>query len=201
VNDISRLFNLSWRVALSIFCSSFLHKNEIMKIFSKRFWVLIPVVLVLFSCEEAEKPCGCTNLDVAFLFNVVNQENVDLLDPSEPKHIEASDLSVSFLLDGEKVEVYDSKINQLKSFPRIVEPEPLAGVDKYVLNVILNSSEDEAIPTTYLEWKDGSIDELQAEFSYSGNSVIVKKLWLNGDLIWDMQRDGEKPIYPLVKDF
>ncbi|UZD21427.1 hypothetical protein PBT90_18085 [Algoriphagus halophytocola] len=172
-----------------------------MKIFSRSFWLLAPLALVLFSCQEKEGPCGCTYIDTSFRFNVVNDDQVDLLDPSNPDHLVTRDLVVSFLLDGEKVEVYDSKINHLRSYPKIIEPEPLAGVDKYMLNVILNSSEDEEIPTTYLEWKDGSADKLEAEFSYSGNSVMIRKLWLNEDLIWDMQNDGEKPIYELVKDF
>ncbi len=172
-----------------------------MRVFSKNLWIIVPLCLTLFACQEKEGPCGCTNLDTSFSFHVANGDNVDLLDPSNPAHIEIRDVAVSFLLDGKRVEVYDSKINHLRSFPRIIEPEPLAGLDKYMLNVILNSSKEESIPTTYLEWKDGSVDKLEAEFSFSSNSSIVKKLWLNGSLIWDMQRDGEKPIYTLIKDF
>ncbi|MDR7128592.1 hypothetical protein J2X69_000924 [Algoriphagus sp. 4150] len=178
----------------------FLFKVEIMRIFSRSLCVLIPLIIGL-SCNGQEEPCGCTNIDTSFSFEVVNKENVDLLDPKNPESIKVSDFDVYFLLNGEKVKVFDPRISHMSSFPRITEPEPLAGVDRYILHVILNSSENEELPTTYLEWKDGTIDILEAEFSYMSNSVIVKKLWLNEDLIWDMRRDGEKPIYSLVKDF
>lgn len=172
-----------------------------MRIFSRSFRVIIPFVLVWVSCQEKEEPDCCTNIDTSFRFNVLDSDQLDLLDPSNPEHLKLQDLVVSFLLDGEKVEVYDSKINHLRSFPRIIEPEPLAGVDKYVLNVILNSSKDEEMPTTYLEWKDGSVDTLEAEFHRSSNTVILIKLWLNGDLIYDTAAGIGAQFYPLVKDF
>ncbi|MCE7055457.1 hypothetical protein LZF95_12290 [Algoriphagus sp. AGSA1] len=170
-----------------------------MRIFYRGFWLVILLAFVLGACQEKEEPCKCTNIDTSFNFSIVNDANMDLLNPSNPEHIDIRDVAVSFLLDGERVDVYDSRINHLRSFPKIIEPESLADADSYVLNVILNSSEEEALPTTYLEWNNGSVDTLEAEFSFSSNSSIVNRLWLNGDLIWDMQRDGARPIYSLIK--
>ena len=61
----------------------------------------------------------------------MDSDQLDLLDPANPEHLEISNLVVLFQLDGERVEVYDSKINHLRSYPKIIEPEPLAGLDKF----------------------------------------------------------------------
>ncbi|WP_439487787.1 hypothetical protein [Algoriphagus sp.] len=159
------------------------------------------ILLGSLGCQEgADEIDQGMHISSAMNFVIVDQQNQDLLDPENPQRIDTENIRLFYLIDGQKEEVFDADMAAPRNY-KVMAPVPEANVNEYSLKVFMNNLETEAKPTTYIQWADGTEDVLEAAYDYYPNgSVLVQKVWLNGDLIWNMGEDGDFTLYRWEKE-
>jgi len=159
-------------------------KNYIVLIIS-----LTIISLTVISCNEEELN---STLDVGLEFSIVNSNGEDILNPSHPDCIKESDIKLYYLIDGIKKEVYNPNYDFPRNF-RIYEHQ-----NEFRIGIFQNHSENEDKPLTYIQWNESETDTIEAAYYRSSNAIIQKKIWLNGDLIWE-SINGTNPYFILTK--
>lgn len=168
-----------------------------------RTTVFILIVLTLLSCDSDKIEGDAYNLNIGMRFSVKDQEGNDLLDPQNPDAYDKTGIKLYYLTDGEVVEAFEGRLDH----PRFYSIEQdLSGA--YYIHITPNHSEKEEFPVTYIEWKrrggKTDVDTLQVEFmrtdavGYFGGSIIQKRIWLNGALLWT-DADRVEPNFELIK--
>lgn len=138
-------------------------------------------ILTLFSCDEDSGTGTVISNDV--LITVVNQEGEDLLDPSNPESINIEEIKVFYLLNGIKTEINRSNLDYPKMF---LVTDPDMNSEYYRILLFLNIEDDSEITTTYIELKPNIVYEFRSELNRFGNSVTDEKIWLQNELICDV---------------
>lgn len=138
-------------------------------------------ILTLFSCDEDSGTGTVISNDV--LITVVNKEGEDLLDPSNPESINIEEIKVFYLLNGIKTEINRSNLDYPKMF---LVTDPDMNSEYYRILLFLNIEDDSEITTTYIELKPNIVYEFRSELNRSGNSVTDEKIWLQNELICDV---------------
>lgn len=145
--------------------------------------IIFAIGLIVSSCSK-ETDC-CLNISADIDISLENVNGDDLLNPNIGS-INLNEINVYFLLEDDSKSLVDEpNLDAPKSY-LIKEPETNSA-DYYKILLYLNTVYLNAdnISYTYIEWKTEDIDELKAEFSVSGNSKIVEKIWVNGNLKWE----------------
>ncbi|MGE4288289.1 MAG: hypothetical protein AB7E36_06340 [Salinivirgaceae bacterium] len=140
------------------------------------------LIMLLLGCDT-EKPSDMFNLDAGVSFYVVNENGNDLLDPENENAIGYNDITIYYLVDGEKQEFYNPDLDSPKGFS-IFEPEGL--FTKYNIGLGLNTKGTEKITTTLIEWYNTEVDTIKAEIERGDNYAISTKIWFNDIVVWDV---------------
>lgn len=105
----------------------------------------------------------------------------------ETPGFETSNTRTFYMLNGEAVENNHLNYDSPKMF--VMRDDP-----RHML-LFINDSPSEAFPETILKWNATESDTLKAQFSYGSPQSEAysrcKKLWLNGDLVWDGTVEGQ----------
>tara|TARA_R110001583_G_scaffold21469_2_gene81553 strand:+ start:7015 stop:7494 length:480 start_codon:yes stop_codon:yes gene_type:complete len=144
-----------------------------------RYLLIILTATLLFSCDKSDEPIKGIIVDTAIEFSVSNSQNVDLLNPENPNHIDAEGIKLFYVIDGETKEVYDQNMDAPRNF-HVYKHE-----NGHRIRVFLNDSETSDKPITYIQWSDIDTDTIEAIFKRPTNGIFVEKVWLNGDPIWE----------------
>lgn len=142
---------------------------------------LFPNLLVLslitssfFGCVEegSEQAIIDNKLD----FKVLNESNDDLLDSNTTDAINIDNIKLFYIIDGQLQEVYDPLMDYPKNFFVFNDS------GNYRIRLFLNSDENEELPETIIQWTENEADTIKAEFKRGLNSLLLKNVWVNGEL-------------------
>jgi len=172
---------------------------------------VVPIILLLIACSKNEKkefngyaggelelnkievvnnPVIDTNVvggiyisrsaDISF----VDKHGNDLLNPDNPNGFKKQSLKLYYLEEGLKKEVYFPHYDAPRNIDLFCERE-FCELRKVVSH------------TTYLEFEPGVEDIIESEFIKNGGSILVSKIYYNGELKWDI--DSGAPAFTIVK--
>ena len=144
-----------------------------------RYLLIILTATLLFSCDKSDEPIKGIIVDTAIEFSVLNSQNEDLLNPETPNHIDTEGIKLFYVIDGETQGVYDSSRNYPRNF-LVFKHE-----NTYRIRVFLNDADTADKSVTYIQWNDNDTDTIEAIFKRPTNGILVEKIWLNGEHIWE----------------
>lgn len=142
----------------------------------KNLLSVISIFLVLFisSCSQEGQPQFAT-VDMMAFITVLDEQGNNLLDPKQEGFYSSKDIKIFYERNGKLVEFYESNLDMPRNF-RIDPPE----FDRdYIMAIVLNSKK------TVIQWNEMESDTIQAEIYDNGASIIVRKVYHNGELKWN----------------
>ncbi len=167
----------------------------------KTIFPCMVILALLLGCKKTE-PTDGVFIHTSIEFSVVDADGNDLLDPRTEHSINPADIRIYYLKEGKLEEVYDSRLDDPRNFS-IRAPGQYAGPDTgYRMRVIVNSPESiTGSSETHIQWGELGRDIIHAEFrgSPSFSVLMVNKVWLNGDAIWDLDKEVSDAHFTLVK--
>ena len=156
---------------------------------------LITILTIFISCDSTD--C-CFNISADIYVSVLDIDNNDILNPDNSSvEINLNEIPIFYQQrSGNKLFVNNTNYDSPKGYDIIV---PSNSSNHYKIKVYLNTDyiNDENVSFTYVEWKNGDIDELKAKFSINDKSKTVEKIWVNGILKW--KRDPNNDLLIIVK--
>ncbi|WP_188597865.1 hypothetical protein [Polaribacter pacificus] len=161
------------------------------------------LAIVLASCtKNQEEEFSAINMDNVVSFAVVNANNEDLLDSSNPNAIDLTTLRVYYLIDGVKTAANTGSDNPNGFYKYRVKQANDSY--KYRLRVFLNPTVTNQQPknTTIIEWNNANNDTLEARYRvYKNSPVSLLEFWENGQSRWKVQDQNTNPtrLITLVK--
>jgi hypothetical protein len=155
--------------------------------------LIVLAVFALFACNKSNDMEEQFNLYAGLEFSVINSQNEDLLDTATANHIKASDIKLFYQINGEMKEVFDANMQNPRNFT-IFKHE-----NEYRIGVSLNHTETSDRPVTYIQWNENDTDTIEVIFNRTSNAVIQNKIWLNGNLIWELGDNTIDPYFILTK--
>jgi hypothetical protein len=155
--------------------------------------IVFLAITTLFACDKSDDISPGFIVSIEFDFSVFNSQDVDLLDPATPNHIEEDDIRLFYEIDGKILGVYNPYMDNPRNF-MIYEHE-----NEYRIKVVLNDSDATEETITHIQWNDDDTDVIKATFSRTKNIVRVSGVWLNDTQIWDSDTDGEIKYFQLTK--
>ena len=146
----------------------------------------IAASLIFLSCSKKnEEPVGFI-LSTSFYFNVLDSEGEDLINPSNSGYFPFEDMKLYYIIDNEKIEVYDSLMSSPRNIGLISESIP------FRLGVGFHDGQDGftheengiriGLSTALLEFNNSVTDTIVAEWaSVEGKSFVIDRIWYNGE--------------------
>lgn len=135
----------------------------------------------------------------ALEFRVLDSSNNDLLDPDTPGAFDKKDIKLYYLVDGEKQEVFDGRLDHPRNFAIYNRGEELNNSDGHIIRIVTNISESDTIPITYIQWNEKDTDTIKCEYVRTQNTIWILKAWYNDKLLtWDGP-ENTAPYYEIVK--
>jgi hypothetical protein len=154
--------------------------------------IVFLAITSLFACDKSDDISPGFIVSISFEFSVFDSQDVDLLDPTTPNHIEEDDIRLFYEIDGKMLGVYNPYMDNPRNF-MIYEHE-----NEYRISVDLNDSDATDETITHIQWNDDDTDVIKATFKRTENTVRVSGVWLNDTQIWD-SNDGDIKYYKLIK--
>lgn len=154
--------------------------------------MILIVAISLFACNKPNEMIKQDNLDTVFEFSVFNSQNEDLLDTATTNHYDKSEIKLFYEIDGTLKEVYDPTMDYPRNFI-IYKHE-----NEYRIRVFLNYTATSDRPITYIQWNKYDNDTIKAFYERNNNSVLKRKIWLNGIEIWNWTTNGNE-YYKILK--
>lgn len=149
-------------------------------LFKIRLFLLLSLGIV-WSCDKSSGPSFILANDM--YITVLNAEGEDLLDPEHPSTIDLTLIKVYYELDGVKTEINRGNLD----FPQMyVVEEPGEFSDYYRILLFLNTEDDSEVTTTYFEWNSERTDVIRSQVSRGDFGVLNDKIWLNDEMICDV---------------
>ena len=150
----------------------------------KTFVIPLITIVIAYSCSKEPKDGPCiVNLGVDFY--IVNQDGEDLLNPETPGFFPFEDMKLYFLIDNEKVEVFDPNLDSPSNIMLITETSP------FRLRCFTNDSEEGftheengykiGTAITYLELNEDDTDTIITEWASKECFIGNNKVWYNGE--------------------
>lgn len=159
----------------------------------KNIIIILSAIFIMSCNKEDDTPNTYTYISTDVEFSVFDSENEDLLNPENPNHINESDISIYYNIDG----VIEEVNNPNSDYPRnffIFKHE-----NEYRLRVFINNTKTSEEPITYVHWNKVDIDTIKATFNRANNSIVQDKIWLNGKEVWEIGDNTTKPYFTLIK--
>jgi hypothetical protein len=154
----------------------------------KKFMLLLLILLTL-SCETDEENHQELNLNNIVEFSVRDEKGADLLNPNHPNRLKEDQIKIYYIEDGAPHEVYDPNMDYPRNF-YVYKHD-----NEYRIKIFLNHTANEETPTTIIEWNNMEKDTIESNFIRNTNALLLEKVWLNKNLIWDRQTDPNKDLF------
>jgi hypothetical protein len=138
---------------------------------------LASVLLVLalaFSCNEKEEPLFGTIDSMAYI-KVLDQKGNNLLNPLNEGSYKSKDIKIFYEINGEMKGFFEGHLDMPRNF-RIDSPN---SENDYIMALVIDSKK------TIIQWNESEADTIQAEIFDDGRSLIVLKVFHQGELKWD----------------
>lgn len=145
----------------------------------------IAAILVSSCTKKVDKPASFI-VDAGIMYNILNEDGEDMLDTTSSEFFSFSDMKLYYLISNEYIEVYDADMDAPRNIRYYPEETPsLIHVDLlYFGDEDIIHMEDETKigqSTALLELNESVTDTIVYEWSSSDKSLIVYKIWYNGD--------------------
>jgi hypothetical protein len=144
-------------------------------------FILILTISLFTACESKDESKAAFSIDRAVKLSVKNHEGEDLLDPSNSNSYTEEDITVFYLVDGEKKKVFRPNLEISKGF-KIYNWENTPG---YRMTIFPNDLSEDDIRTTYIQWSKNDLDTMKTKIERRENMVWCRKVWWNGEVRWD----------------
>ena len=151
----------------------------------KTIIMVLVIAVVALSCSKNEKPIKGFVYEVNVDFNILNQNGEDLLNSKTSGYFPFEDMKLFYLINGEKVEVFDPNLDFPRSIMLITETSP------YTLRCFTSSSENGftheenglkiGTATAYLQLNVNDTDTLITEWTSGDYSFVNSEIWYNGE--------------------
>jgi len=138
--------------------------------------------LSMMSCSK-DKPNGNVVMEVGVGFLYKNQ-NGNLFGPQDPTY-SSKDVKIYYVTAGREVPFYQANLDHPGGF----EVRTVDSLKANMLNVLVNHQLENgnSTATTLVKIGDGIVDTVTCEIAKPNSaSSIVTKVWLNGELRWDV---------------
>lgn len=159
----------------------------------KNLFLILTTILFIGCSDSDDSNSNFYNITSGAEFGIFNTDGEDLLDPDNSDHWDTSAFRVFYLINGEVQEVYNQNMDNPRGYYIYKH------ANEFRTAVILNSSETEEYPTTYIKWNDEDTDTIRASFQRTENGVIQNTLWLNDELVWELGDNTTEPYFELTK--
>lgn len=122
------------------------------------------------------------------------------MDPDNPQAFDKKDIKLYYLINGEKQEVFDGRLNHPRNFFIFNRGEELKNSDGYGIRIFANISESDEFPITYVQWNEADTDTIKTKYRRTPNMIVLTKAWYNGKLVYDGETNGNaEPYIQIVK--
>jgi hypothetical protein len=111
--------------------------------------------------------------------SIKNSTGSDLLNPTNPNSLDEKDFKIIYEINGEEIEFNEPHLDYSRGFS-ILQHE-----NKYRIRIFPNTDKNTLYPITYIKWNDVDTDTLKCQIERRSNSEVCKKVWLNGEVVWD----------------
>ena len=156
--------------------------------------ITLLILTVFISCNKDDSNEKTTVFfDTSVEISAKNVNGEDLLNPNNPNAYKTENIKIYYLINGEKQEVNDNKMDYPRSFLVYQNGED------FRIRIFKNNSKIEGLPITYIKWNENETDTIQTEYdrTYS-NEPRMQKVWFNGELKWDI-KNGEEGFFKILK--
>lgn len=126
-------------------------------------------VFLLVSCEKKSADVKSNSVDVT----VLNQQGQNIL--TAPAVYDKSNIEVYNVISGQAQLVNVPNLAADKGFLLLDK-----GTGKEIIRVVLNYDPTKSTALTLIKFGNTKIDTIKGEFTFSGNTVLLKKVWFNG---------------------
>lgn len=130
------------------------------------------VLFCLLSCEGSTNCCTIIDRDVNL--TVQNQQGQNLL--VSPAMFTKSNIETYHVINGQAQLFNQPNLDADKGF--LV----LEGTTGKIIRIFPYFNKNEKISRTLIKFGDTKIDTIDCEFTFSGSSVLLQKVWYNGTL-------------------
>lgn len=149
--------------------------------------IVIPLITIViaFSCSKEKSIRGFvleTNVD----FNVLNETGEDLLNPATPGYFPFEDMKLFYLINNERVEVFDPYMDLPSNIMLITETSPFR-LRCFTYDGEEGFTHEEngvkiGTAIAFLEFNEYDTDTIITEWASKENYFVNKKVWYNGEL-------------------
>lgn len=140
------------------------------------FTLLCAVALIIGSCSKEEPPQFATISTIVFI-TLLDEQGNNLLNPNHERYFDPRHIKIFYDRNGRMEEFYEGHLDMPRNF-RIDPPE---FERDYVMALALDSEK------TIIRWNEHESDTIQAEIQKTDfPSVIVTKIYFNGELKWEV---------------
>lgn len=175
----------------------------------KKILLLAMVILTAYSCTKDVTPAPARYYDTNLSMKVFNAIGTDMLD--QTKAYSYRHLNLYHYINGEKTQIIGPMADVPKRLgyefhaPQKYPANPLY-IDLYKdwsVNISLSASECKpsglSNSRTLIEWNLNNVDTVVTQFLRPSQYESIKqKIWINGELIWDLERDGKLIYYTKI---
>ncbi|GAB3017305.1 hypothetical protein GCM10027051_22590 [Niabella terrae] len=118
---------------------------------------------------------------------------MDLLNPQNQNAYDTSAIKTYYSKNGTFYEVFEGNLDRPRMFSIYKHPD-----GRYRIGIGLNIEKTEEYPITLIKWSDTDTDTLKGAFYRTPSSILVTKVWFNGELKWEHDSYKE-PFFKIIK--
>lgn len=161
----------------------------------KKIFFLL-VICLFFSCDRDDS-CGCFNLDVGVDFIVLNKNDEDLLNKETVNTLNSDNIRIEHLNKNGNFDVFFYEHLDLKYGYKIYtdkNPHIFVYGNRPFKEYIINNK-----ITGVIKWNATERDTIVTEISETPNMQVATKVWVNGELKYDMHNGLTPEVITIVK--
>lgn len=166
------------------------NNQRIMKIY-----ILILIVTLISSCSSHE-PDPKINIEAGIGFYVLDDTGNDLLDPNITNSYDFTKIKVYDVIDEVNVLINNSNLDAPKGISLLA---PEGKYKNYRLSLAFNTTLEENFNIRIIKWNSTDEDVFKVEFDKGAGYMIIKKVWLNNELVWDIQNNIAERFFTIIK--
>lgn len=162
----------------------------------KNLLILLAVIVTSLGCKKSNQSISNRFiLQAAIEFSIQDTQNIDLLNPNNPNHIDPNKVRLFYLVNNEPKLFYEPNLDAPFGVRMNTERGNRIGIS-------LNYSDQGDKSTTYIQWNENDRDTVEVSYHRHLSSVLMEKVWLNSKLIWEANREGVllDPYYTIIKE-
>lgn len=141
--------------------------------------------IISSSCQKENSEC-CTVVSASFSFNIVNDEDDDLLDTNSYGSFPIEKMKLYYIIEDEKIEVYDVNMDSPRNIGLNTESSPISLWVGFHTGQQGFTHEEQGLrigtSIALIELNEFITDTIVAEWSaWENGNFVVYNIWYNGE--------------------